>query len=132
MAHGGHAYHWLVHGPSQFRGTPGCDEKRRVAQLIYGLDAHCRSVLRDLSHATGRRKWYLLPPAHATYAQEHVAKRGLLDPASRAHAVTCVQEPGEVLFVPYGWSASSKYLEPSIGFVTGFTHDRLMVGGSRE
>ena len=72
----------------------------------------------------GRRKWYLLPPAHATFAQEHVAKRGLLDPSSRAHVLTCIQEPGEVLFVPYGWSASSKYLEPSIGWSTGFHFDR--------
>ena len=32
-------------GPSQFRGTPDCNES--AALHSYGLDAHCRSVLRD-------------------------------------------------------------------------------------
>ena len=33
------------HGPSKFRGTPDCNES--AALHSYGLDAHCRSVLRN-------------------------------------------------------------------------------------
>ena len=72
----------------------------------------------------GRKRVHLLPPARAAYAMGE--GRGVAK-----GAVSCVLEPGEVLSVPHGWALATEYLEPSIGFVTGFTHDRLM-GGSRE
>ena len=72
----------------------------------------------------GRKKWYLLPPRHATYAQRHINAGGLLPPDLVRHAVTCVQEAGEVMFVPHSWGHATRNLEPSIGWATEFNFDR--------
>ena len=72
----------------------------------------------------GRKKWYLLPPRHATYAQRHINAGGLLPPELVRHAITCVQEAGEVVFVPHSWGHATRNLEPSIGWATEFSFDR--------
>ena len=81
----------------------------------------------------GRKRVYLLPPARAAHAPEpgegeegddNGEEADRSSPAGVEKAITCVLEPGEVLYSPYGWSLATEYLEPSIGWATEFVLDR--------
>jgi hypothetical protein len=53
----------------------------------------------------GRKRWSLLPPRHSLYSKKHIVTwtqedlPGLVDVAKH-----CIQEPGDVLYVPESWS----------------------------
>jgi hypothetical protein len=68
----------------------------------------------------GKKRWYLLPPAFARYARKPVSDWLLEDlPSLAADAriplFTCVQQPGEIVFVPRGWAHAVVNLVESVG-----------------
>eukprot|EP00055_Hartaetosiga_balthica_P015073 m.86761 g.86761 ORF g.86761 m.86761 type:complete len:768 (-) comp8771_c0_seq2:285-2588(-) len=71
----------------------------------------------------GRKRWYLVPPAHAFYSIEHPRDfvEEVLPGLKTAKAVLeCVQESGDVLFVPEMWSHAILNEAESIGFASEF------------
>ena len=69
----------------------------------------------------GRKQWYLLPPPHAVYSIDHPlawVKDSL--PSLSAHVLECVQEQGDVIYVPELWGHGVVNLEESIGFASEF------------
>lgn len=107
-----------------------------------------KSAVNALAH--GRKRWFILPPAHAVYstvpAAEWVARTwaderapqppaagagagGARKPASppaqptpwRQHVVECTQNGGDVLFVPPGWGHATLNLRTSVGIALEFS-----------
>eukprot|EP00931_Biecheleriopsis_adriatica_P000300 TRINITY_DN100319_c0_g1_i1.p1 TRINITY_DN100319_c0_g1~~TRINITY_DN100319_c0_g1_i1.p1 ORF type:complete len:484 (+),score=90.11 TRINITY_DN100319_c0_g1_i1:59-1453(+) len=63
--------------------------------------------------AYGRKRWFLLPPERAVYSKVPVAD---WMKAGRAEgSLECVQEAGDVLFVPSRWAHATLNVEASIG-----------------
>ena len=82
----------------------------------------------------GRKRVHLLPPSRAAHALEREGEGegdGEEEEGEEAGmppgAIACTLEPGEVLYVPFGWSLATEYLEPSIAWSTEFHHDRQFV-----
>lgn len=83
------------------------------------------TTVRDHRYDTlvyGRKFWALSPARHAMLSKRPIAA-WLASPEYRSirsegQSLHCVQEPGDILFVPSGWSAGSLNLEESIGVVT--------------
>ena len=72
----------------------------------------------------GRKKWVLLPPRHSLYATQHIQK-WLQGPEYTAlrdsgTAIECVQEPGDVLYVPTSWAHGVLNLAESVGYAMEF------------
>merc|ERR1712019_290738 len=72
----------------------------------------------------GRKRWFMLPPDRAVYSKrpavemildEAFAKGGELEP------IDCVQEAGDVLYVPNQWAHATINVEESIGVAYQFT-----------
>jgi hypothetical protein len=62
----------------------------------------------------GRKRWTLLPPAHAFYSTKHFADdfTGL---RQEQHALECVQQSGDILFLPSLWAHGVMYERTSVG-----------------
>ena len=71
----------------------------------------------------GRKRWVILPPRHALFSKQHIANwleteyKALRDDGA---AMECIQEPGDVLYIPEGWAHGVLNLDDSIGFSTEF------------
>jgi hypothetical protein len=68
----------------------------------------------------GRKRWFLRPPKHAIYSRKAILpwfKEQYPHDKQLPHTVLyeCVQQPGELLFVPDGWSHGILNIETSIG-----------------
>eukprot|EP00041_Stephanoeca_diplocostata_P031362 m.976002 g.976002 ORF g.976002 m.976002 type:complete len:795 (+) comp23943_c0_seq13:178-2562(+) len=72
----------------------------------------------------GRKKWVLLPPRSAVYSKRHpkdfFAKDVPKMEANGAPVHRCIQEAGDVVFVPAMWGHATLNLEESIGYASEF------------
>lgn len=71
----------------------------------------------------GRKLWTFLPPQHSLYSTKHISKWINEDyPALHGAGKTlqCIQEPGDILFVPDGWAHGVVNLAESVGYALGF------------
>jgi hypothetical protein len=78
------------------------------------LSEHALSAL-----AYGRALWVLLPPALATFRLDPAAAAVAREPLP-LHALLCVQEPADLLFVPALWGQAVIFLQPHIGLTVLF------------
>lgn len=77
------------------------------------------SALNVLVH--GRKRWTLLPPRHALYSKKHILKWTVEDyPKVKDVALQCIQEPGDIVFVPEAWSHGVLNLAESVGWAFEF------------
>lgn len=71
----------------------------------------------------GRKKWFLYPPHRAFYSKSHV-----LDwyrssaPLNDQHTISCIQEQGDVMYVPDMWGHAVINLREVIGIAQEFDH----------
>lgn len=70
----------------------------------------------------------MLPPRHAIYSKEPIANwlgrqaNGDSD-ASLRHALECIQEPGDLVYIPASWAHGVLNLAESVGFAIEFGFD---------
>jgi hypothetical protein len=72
----------------------------------------------------GRKRWVLLPPRHAVYSTKHIqqwlaAELPMLKQQGRS--LECIQEPGDVLYVPRHWGHGVVNLAESVGYAMQFS-----------
>ena len=59
----------------------------------------------------GRKKWTILPPRHSLYSKQHMIKWNVQElPRLHSRVMHCVQEAGDILFVPEQWSVCTFFL----------------------
>ena len=63
----------------------------------------------------GRKRWFLLPPDRSLYSTTPVATWLASAAALPEGALQCVQEAGDVVFVPRGWAHAVLNLRTSVG-----------------
>eukprot|EP00043_Microstomoeca_roanoka_P018235 m.194015 g.194015 ORF g.194015 m.194015 type:complete len:169 (-) comp16787_c2_seq5:1448-1954(-) len=71
----------------------------------------------------GRKHWYLLPPSEAFYSKQHpreFVQDILPELKTRSAVLECIQESGDVLFVPEMWSHAVVNEAESIGLASEF------------
>eukprot|EP00056_Hartaetosiga_gracilis_P005825 m.89550 g.89550 ORF g.89550 m.89550 type:complete len:796 (+) comp12296_c0_seq12:23-2410(+) len=71
----------------------------------------------------GRKRWFMVPPSHSFYSIEHPRDfvEEVLPSLKSANSVLgCVQESGDVMFVPEMWSHAVINEAESIGFASEF------------
>lgn len=72
----------------------------------------------------GRKKWTLLPPRHSLYATEHIQNWLKGDQYKKLKEegamLECIQEPGDVLYVPSSWGHGVLNLAESVGYAMEF------------
>jgi hypothetical protein len=72
----------------------------------------------------GRKQWYLSPPPQALYSTQPAAEWAAERLGEKArppeHLFMCVQEAGDVLFVPHGWGHAALNLNTSVGVAIEF------------
>eukprot|EP00038_Savillea_parva_P025637 m.48754 g.48754 ORF g.48754 m.48754 type:complete len:279 (+) comp7029_c0_seq1:1595-2431(+) len=73
----------------------------------------------------GRKRWALMPPPYAMYSKEPAGRffaKRLPQLQRDEHTVVyeCIQEAGDVLFVPGTWGHATLNLEESIGYASEF------------
>jgi ribosomal protein L16 Arg81 hydroxylase len=69
----------------------------------------------------GRKHWTLLPPRDAVYSATPVRRWHALGGPARLRAegravFECVQQPGDLLYVPDHWGHAVLNLQPAVGF----------------
>ena len=78
--------------------------------------------------AYGRKRWALLPPPDAIFsikpvrqwfAHEHAHYAALAE-AGNITMLECMQEPGDILFIPDSWGFGALHVQESIGLVHEF------------
>ena len=73
----------------------------------------------------GRKRWLLIPPAHAYYSTRHFSDDYATE-RREEHTIECVQQSGDVLFLPALWGHGVLYERMSIGasflYQGGFAH----------
>ena len=71
----------------------------------------------------GRKRWFLSHPNDATYSREHVVewleRKGGYD---QSRVLECVQQPGDLIFVPTSWGHAVLNLQTSIGAAFEILH----------
>lgn len=70
----------------------------------------------------GRKRWFLKPPEHASYSKlpplawfRSKEPHGYVNQKGRLPLYECVQQPGDVIFVPNGWGHQTLNIQTSIG-----------------
>ena len=76
--------------------------------------------------AHGRKRWLLLPPAEARYSAQPISQwlqedAAQLERLGQEPPLECVQEAGDVLYVPCDWGHGVLNLEASVGVAVEFT-----------
>merc|ERR1712204_142876 len=69
----------------------------------------------------GRQLWFLEPPGREVIAKEEVYKY-LQRTGGAPEASRCIQEAGDVLFVPRGWSGGAICLGDCVGTAHYISH----------
>eukprot|EP00929_Paragymnodinium_shiwhaense_P003995 TRINITY_DN104703_c0_g1_i1.p1 TRINITY_DN104703_c0_g1~~TRINITY_DN104703_c0_g1_i1.p1 ORF type:complete len:507 (+),score=23.77 TRINITY_DN104703_c0_g1_i1:96-1616(+) len=72
----------------------------------------------------GRKRWFLYPPGHATdvvrgspfHSTSGWVKNTLPNLAPAERPFTCLQEPGELLYLPASWAHATLNLDEVLGF----------------
>jgi hypothetical protein len=73
----------------------------------------------------GRKRWFLSPPGDAEWSVQPASefRDSLAGLASDQHApIECVQQAGDMLYVPKGWGHSTINIEASVGVAYEFAH----------
>ena len=74
----------------------------------------------------GRRKWFLFPPNKAFYSRQHVLdwyrESVMLSPYEDREYMGCIQDSGDLLYIPDMWGQAVLSLRESIGFSQEFEH----------
>jgi hypothetical protein len=78
----------------------------------------------------GRKLWTLQAPPHATYSRVH-AQLEVTMPVGDGDALRCVQEAGDVIFVPDSWGHAVLNLDESAAYASTFYGPRYMFVHSR-
>ena len=78
----------------------------------------------------GRKLWTLQAPSNATYSRVH-AQLEVTMPVGDGEAFRCVQEAGDVIFVPDSWGHAVLNLEESAAYASTFYGPRYMFVHSR-
>ena len=76
----------------------------------------------------GKKQWYIQPPMSSVYSRTHPIKwhaTRTADDESNYPVLSCVQEAGDVFFVPEMWAHAVVNLEDSIGYA-----NELLFGAS--
>ena len=68
----------------------------------------------------GRKRWLLIPPAHAYYSTRHFAD-DFEEERRKEHTFECVQQSGDTLFLPALWGHGVLYERTSVGVSFLFT-----------
>jgi hypothetical protein len=78
----------------------------------------------------GKKKWFFIPPKHATYSSkssmawiEDYQQSG--ESSDHDFVLDCVQQPGDVIFVPDFWTHATLNLEPSVAVASEFVSPRM-------
>eukprot|EP00039_Didymoeca_costata_P011935 m.170128 g.170128 ORF g.170128 m.170128 type:complete len:96 (+) comp15335_c0_seq16:69-356(+) len=77
-----------------------------------------RAALNVLAY--GRKEWILQPPAYAEYSREHPKSLFEGSTGRSQHTYRCIQESGDILFVPEAWGHATMNLAESIGWASEF------------
>jgi hypothetical protein len=67
----------------------------------------------------GRKQWWLYPPTQALYSRKHIAlwlKEDLAGMAEDERPLSCVQEAGDIIYVPFDWGHATMNKELTFGF----------------
>ena len=111
--------------------TPSFVDRKKIkrpASHFYLGSAGSGAPMHYHSHAYnvlvyGRKRWVVLPPRHALFSKQHIANwleteyKALREDGA---AMECIQEPGDVLYIPEGWAHGVLNLDDSIGFSVEF------------
>ena len=78
--------------------------------------------------SAGRKKWYLLPPSANIGPTISTLPWWLKNvmPYLKIKPIECVQQPGEVLFVPNGWFHAVFNIDEVVGIAFEIGHDKLI------
>jgi ribosomal protein L16 Arg81 hydroxylase len=69
----------------------------------------------------GRKRWTLFAPRHRLYSTKHIVQWSKEDlPRMQGKAMHCMQEPGDVLFIPEQWGHGTENLAESVGYAMEF------------
>ena len=68
----------------------------------------------------GRKRWFLTPPLRSFYSSQPVADWLRADGERRDRPLECVQEPGDILYVPHMWGHATLNLADCVGMATEF------------
>ena len=64
----------------------------------------------------GRREWAVVPPATAEFTKQPFGPWVDGRRSAGREVRRCVQEPGDVIFVPAGWGSANLNLAESVGY----------------
>lgn len=69
----------------------------------------------------GTKRWHLRPPFYASLSNEpaYTFFKGLHDQYTKKTPefyLECIQQPGDIVFVPYGWAHAVLNIQESVGF----------------
>lgn len=67
----------------------------------------------------GRKKWFIAPPIQALYSRKHIAqwlKEDYEAIAKEKRPLECVQEEGDIVYIPFDWGHATINLELTFGF----------------
>ena len=76
----------------------------------------------------GRKRWLLFPPSHSFYSTAHVLDWARAVPhtlRASQHALECVQNAGDAIFVPAGWAHGVVYEGETLGIGVLYTGGRV-------
>ena len=75
--------------------------------------------------AYGQRRWFLFKPEHATYSKipmKEWIEKDYPKLAGRAKPLECMQQAGDVLFVPQHWGHGTFNVQESVGLAVELNH----------
>lgn len=115
--------------PALLRALPPGLNEDPVPQLFLGpaLSGAPMHFHQDALNALifGRKSWWLVPPAQGSFStfpalQWYREWRG--NSSGRPLTMECVQEAGDIMYVPAAWGHALLNLEPTFGVATNFYH----------
>lgn len=67
----------------------------------------------------GKKQWWLYPPTKALYSRKHVAlwlKEDLAQMPEEDRPLACVQEAGDIIYVPFDWGHATLNTDLTFGY----------------
>lgn len=102
----------LKNSPQFYLGTAGTGAPAHFHTHAYNVLVH------------GRKKWALMPPRAGLYSTQHIQvwRKSTEYKQMRAAGdlLECIQEPGDVLYVPTAWAHGVLNLDTSVGYAMEF------------
>ena len=124
----GHPLRQVVesHFPDYAHNGSSRPEERQVQLAIGPMDSGAPPHYHKAAVNTmfyGRKKWYLFPPKDAVYTS--LSSKEWLERHGTEGALECVQQAGDVLFVPDFWGHGTINLMPSVAVASEFITPRM-------